>query len=82
MRNAATTTGNISYSALVEGCQHSRLKAALSGGLAPAPRAPLAAPAPRACAPSIGEATRAYFWVAGMSVASLLGIVVSGTITA
>jgi hypothetical protein len=77
----ANTTGNVSYSALVEGCQHSRLKAALAGGLAPAPRNNYRV-APVATASTVTEATKAYLWVTGMSIASLLGIVISGTITA
>ena len=40
-------------------------------------RADMAAPA----AP-VSEATKAYFWVAGMSVVSLLSIIVTGTFTA
>lgn len=73
----ANNTGNHCYSNLLDSCQHSRLKAALSGQ---APRARVAtAPAP---AFTVNAATKAYLWVAGMSVVSLLGILVTGTITA
>ena len=75
---AATTTGTALYSNVVDSCQHSRLRAALGGSSAPiAGRSSVAAPAV-----PVSEATKAYFWVAGMSVVSLLSIVVTGTFTA
>ncbi len=76
---AATTTGTHLYSDLLEGCKHSRLKAALSGHL-PAPTRPsyVATPAPVAAS----DASKAYFWVLCMSVLSLLSVVVTGTIAA
>lgn len=76
----ANNTGNHCYSDLLDSCQHSRLKAALS---VPSPVARRAA---RAVSPkpafTVNAATKAYLWVAGMSVVSLLSIVVSGTINA
>jgi hypothetical protein len=83
MRNAsANNTGNACYSELIDNCQHSRLKAALGGHLAPA----TTTRRPQACGVQatslVSDGTKAYLWVAGMSVASLLSIVVSGTITA
>lgn len=75
MRTAATT-GTASYTSLVDSCQHSRLRAALGGSPSSA--------RPAVATPSVlvSEASRAYFWVAGMSVVSLLSILVTGTITA
>jgi len=83
MRNAsANNTGNACYSELLDNCQHSRLRAALGGNLAPA----TTTRRPHACGAKatslVSDGTKAYLWVAGMSVASLLSIVVSGTITA
>lgn len=75
---AATTTGTALYSNVVDSCQHSRLRAALGGSAAPvARRTDIAASATPA-----GEATKAYFWVVGMCVLSLLSIIVTGTFTA
>ena len=76
----ANNTGTHCYSDLLDSCRHSRLKAALAGGLPAAPRAYHAASTSPAF--HINEATKAYLWVAGMSVVSLLSIVVSGTINA
>jgi hypothetical protein len=77
----ATNTGKNCYGNLLDSCQHSRLKAALTGPLAYAPQArrPLLPAHPPVVA---SDATKAYLWVACMSVASLLSVVVSGTINA
>ena len=83
MRNAAArTTETVCYSTLVDGCKHSRLREALGAGLPPASaRTTRAYSAPVAYNDgSVTAATKAYFLVAGMSVASLLGIVVAGAI--
>lgn len=90
MRHAATKNTGNAYVELVDSCKHSRLKAALSSHLPQAPaRVQLAAPMPAPAAAEeevlpyvMSEATGSYLWVAGMSVVSLLSVVVTSAITA
>lgn len=74
----ANNLGNTSYSDLLDSCKHSRLRAALASHQ----------PVQRACGKAAStpvvdvDATKAYLWVAYMSLASLLSVVVTGTLTA
>lgn len=79
MRSAVATNASHLYSDLLEGCKHSRLKAALSGHI-PAPARSHHAQVPVSA--STSDASKAYFWVLCMSVLSLLSVVVTGTLSA
>jgi hypothetical protein len=80
MRNAAANlNGTACYTTLLSDCKHSRLREALAVGLAPAPRQVNTAVQSAENAQGVSPATTAYAWVAGMSLVSLLSVVVSGT---
>jgi hypothetical protein len=79
----ANTTGKVSYSDLLDSCQHSRLRAALSAHLAPTSRPNGQRPLIPVQPPlTVSDATKAYLWVTAMSVASLFGVIVTGTVNA
>jgi hypothetical protein len=82
MRYAADDTRNANYCELVDSCRHSRLRAALSCQLPSAPARRYVAVAPSAATLVVSDTTRAYLWVACMSVLSLLSVIVTGTINA